>query len=63
MNTNHCEEDEEDEKPDYQTNLLARIRQMKAEGFEFLSSSDIPDSTDTVPQGHTMFHSTSRFGR
>lgn len=58
------EEDEADEKPDYQTTLLARIRQMKAEGVEFLSASDAADSTDPEPQHfhHTMFRSSSRFG-
>ena len=57
------DEDEVDEVPNHQEQLLATIRRMKAEGAESLSSSDIPDSTDTPPHGSTMFRSGSRFGR
>ena len=59
------EEEGEVETPDYQDKLLARIRQMRSEGAVFVSSEDMPDSTDQKSQGqhYTMFSTTSRFGR
>jgi len=54
---------EEDENPNHQEQLLAYIRLLKAEGVEFHSTSDIPESSDRQLHGFVMFDSRSRFGR